>query len=439
MKGISLKARVYIISIIILGTFLFVYLSLRADFQAVPLQSFLVFLVLVAVSNVLYVELPKGGYVTVNFAIYYTLIILFGASISVWIMVLGDLLGEFLNWKINNNKAPWYKILFNEAQFCLAVGLAGLSYEVLAVSGGHLFQNWLALVAALFIFMLINTGAVATVLALTQNLTLMDILSINIKWSVPNFLALAPLGLLIAAVYRSTGIMGVLLFFIPLLVARHSFKLYMDMRKMYLKTIETLATAMEAKDAYTRGHSERVARYTVATAKELKMREDQVENLRYLALLHDIGKTGTRESILNKPGRLDRKEFEVMKKHAELGAEIVRKIEQLQEGYEVVKYHHERWDGGGYPEGISGQNIPLGARIIAVADAFDAMTTNRPYREAMSAQQAWKELQRFAGTQFDPEVVEAFGRALSSLGLEIKEEEEREAVKVRPASIVNSH
>lgn len=177
-----------------------------------------------------------------------------------------------------------------------------------------------------------------------------------------------------------------------------------EIREMSLQTITTIAKMLDAKDSYTEGHSQRVAVYSVRLGKELGMSEDELENLRKIALLHDIGKIGVPDLVLNKPGRLTDEEFAAMKQHTSTGGEIIRTVKTIPGLYDGVKYHHERYDGKGYPEGLSGEDIPYIARIISVADAYDAMTSNRIYRKHLPNEQVIEELKKGAGTQFDPEI-----------------------------------
>jgi HD-GYP domain-containing protein (c-di-GMP phosphodiesterase class II) len=215
------------------------------------------------------------------------------------------------------------------------------------------------------------------------------------------------------------GIIGVLLLIIPLMVARHTFIMYMDMRNQYTSTIKALTKAIDAKDHYTHGHSERVAKYAVLIGQEMHLPEDFLEKLEYLALMHDIGKIGIPEQILNKPSRLSDDEFNMVREHAAVGAEIIENIKYIGEHADIVRHHHERVDGKGYPDGLTGEKISLGAKIVCVADAFDAMTTERVYRRPMTKEEAARELVRCANTQFCEEVVNAFIRVLRRRG-EIK-------------------
>jgi HD-GYP domain-containing protein (c-di-GMP phosphodiesterase class II) len=183
---------------------------------------------------------------------------------------------------------------------------------------------------------------------------------------------------------------------------------------LFVNSVRMLAAAIDAKDPYTRGHSERVAKYSLAIGRQLGLPQKELVNIRVGALLHDVGKIGIDDRILRKPGALTEEEFEVMKTHPVKGEAIMGGVPQLREMLPGMLYHHERWEGGGYPEGLAGEAIPLQARIIALADTFDAMTTNRPYQKAMEIGYVIERIQSFANTRFDPRVVNAFMKALNT-------------------------
>ena len=183
-------------------------------------------------------------------------------------------------------------------------------------------------------------------------------------------------------------------------------------QELFLRGVQMLARALEAKDAYTSGHSIRVSRYAVATAARLGFDDPGLDGIRLGGELHDIGKIGTSEAVLHKPGTLTAEEFRQITEHPALGERMLSPLaHELPDVLGIVRSHHERLDGRGFPDGLRGEKIPIEARIVAVADSFDAMTTRRPYRESRSPDEAFTELRRVAGTQLDPEAVEAFGAA----------------------------
>jgi putative nucleotidyltransferase with HDIG domain len=179
-----------------------------------------------------------------------------------------------------------------------------------------------------------------------------------------------------------------------------------------LESLRAIIMSLEEKDSYTHGHSIRVAEYSVLLAEEIKLSEVEVREVELSALFHDIGKIGIPDNVLLKPARLTRAEFEIMKSHPVRSARILEKISPLRNLIPGIKYHHERYDGLGYPDGLKGENIPLYARMILIADTFDAMTSTRPYRLALDKEIAFEELRRCAGTQFDPGLVESFIRGM---------------------------
>jgi putative nucleotidyltransferase with HDIG domain len=185
-------------------------------------------------------------------------------------------------------------------------------------------------------------------------------------------------------------------------------------QELFLETIRTLAAAIDAKDPYTRGHSERVSSYSMAIARHLGLNQDEVFRVRTAAILHDVGKLGIRDGILNKPGGLTEEEYSVMQQHTAIGAQIMEPIRMLKEVIPGIRNHHETWDGTGYPDRLAGESIPLVARIIGVADTFDAMTTNRPYQEAKSLDHVLAKLRAMSGTRFDPRVVDALLAAVTA-------------------------
>ncbi len=200
-------------------------------------------------------------------------------------------------------------------------------------------------------------------------------------------------------------------------VAIENARLYEKLQQSYLSTIVTLSGIAESKDFYTDKHMKDISEFAVEIARRLGLPDAEVEHIRMAALLHDLGKISVPDDILKKPGKLTAEEMAVIRNHPARGAKMLEAIEPLREAREIILHHHEYFDGSGYPDGLKGKDIPLGARIIAVADAFDAMTTNRPYRKALPMDKVLQELRDFSGRQFDPAIVEILLSILRERGL----------------------
>jgi HD-GYP domain-containing protein (c-di-GMP phosphodiesterase class II) len=183
---------------------------------------------------------------------------------------------------------------------------------------------------------------------------------------------------------------------------------YADMEKAFMETVEVMANALEAKDSYTHGHARQVAQMAMTLGAEMGLDDDEQRMLELAGVFHDIGKIGVSESIINKPGALDDAEWAEIRKHPDIGAQIMAPVEFLQPIRPLIRASHERWDGDGYPDGLHGEEIPLGARIVAVCDAWHAMTSDRAYRMALPTEEALRRLREASGSQFDPGVVDAF-------------------------------
>jgi hypothetical protein len=227
----------------------------------------------------------------------------------------------------------------------------------------------------------------------------------------------APIALMMAVLWQQRlGVFAAVLVLLPLYVAFWAYAQQAQESAAHEATVRTFVRAVEIKDGYTRGHSERVARASVMIARQLGMREDRVVCLRYAGILHDVGKLSVPTRVLTKPGRLDPDELREVQRHPVSGAAMVRDLEFLGEAHAGILHHHERMDGRGYPAGLVGGEIPEFARVIAVADAFDSMTSTRSYRPARGTRAAMIELRRCSGSQFDPRMVDALGHALARHG-----------------------
>ena len=399
-----LKLKIYIGVVAGLAVALFIYLAPSLSLTSDMWLVLTFFIVLSTTTEFMPVDLPVGGRVTIGFPVDFVVILVYGPAWALLVTFLGEIIADTIN-----RKTVWYKILFNASQYALSAGVAGVVYQELGgVVGAVNLTNYIVPAAiCAIIYFLINSNLFMIVISLAEKIHILSVWKKRIRGTVATYLALAPMGFVMAMVYVSTGIWGIILFFFPLILARRSFELYTKMRKVYLDTIRALAAAIDAKDPYTKGHSERVAETSVALALELNLSDKDIENIEYTALLHDIGKIGIADKILGKKDSLTNQEYEKIKEHTIMGANIIKPVDFLKNSYKAIYHHHEKYNGKGYPDGLKSEDIPLSARIIAVADAYDAMGSDRPYRKKLNKDKILNELKDQAGKQFDPEIVKA--------------------------------
>jgi hypothetical protein len=379
----------------------------------IPWVEVTFFIALTAIAEAMPVVMPRGqGSASVSFAIVFTAILTWGPGIGSLVAAVGTMrLHDF------RRRTPIEVIAFNRAQLALSAAACGLTFQALGGVPGRIdaLRDLPALLLGGLAYFAINMAATCCAMVLLHRVSARSVWTDNLKWVVFPYVAITPLGIVLAAVYQNVGVEGILLFFIPLMAARYSFQLYSDMRRIYLSTIEALVRSIEARDPYTSGHSTAVREYTLAVARRMKLPDSELERLEYVSLLHDIGKIAIPDAILLKKGRLTPDEYELVKTHPQVGATIVGEVPVLGDAVGAVRHHHEWYNGSGYPGRLEREGIPLTARILAVADAFDAMTSDRPYKKAYSYQDAVRELTRCAGQQFDPIVVGHFLAAVTKV------------------------
>lgn len=406
---LSLKLYLYIVTLFVLASILMFYLIKTYTISDYVLL--IAFSVLSIIAETFLIPLPKIGAISVSFALSYSAVLLTNPLVAAIIAAIGVAFrcpyvdGRGRVTILNN---PIYKTIFNISEYIINLGLAGITYVALddIINFGFHYYNPIAGTASLIVYILLNTLLMSELMAilLKENVTI--IWKNSFYGMLINILLVSLLGIVLAFSYNSYGIGGLLLFFIPLLLARYTFKLYLDMRKNYFETINVLIRAIEASDPYTSGHSLRVSAYSEAIAKQLGLPQGKIDLIKSAALLHDIGKIGIDKNILNKNGRLEKEEFETIKSHPEIGATIIADLSYLSNISDIIRHHHERNDGNGYPDGLTHDNIPLETSILTIADSFDAMTTNRPYRSSLSLETALNEVKINAGTQFNPDIVD---------------------------------
>ena len=312
---------------------------------------------------------------------------------------------------------PWYKDLFNRTQLALATGLAAWVWWAAQTQldlDPHLCEITGILVASL-VYFLVNVSAVTFVIHLASGARLRKVWFENYSWLWKSYLVQAPVALLLAKAYQTPLIGGwggftVLFMMLLLYFSRFYWDEKVKVEESFDDTIEVLVSTLDAKDPYTRLHSERVAAIVKSIAERMGFDEHDVKRITYAARIHDIGKVAIPDSILLKPSKLTEEEFELIKTHPQKGLEVLSPMKHRlsKEVQGVILHHHERWDGSGYLAQLKGEAIPLWARIVALADAYEAMTAGRAYSPAKTPQEALNEIIMQAGRQFDPQVVKHF-------------------------------
>lgn len=409
LSGTSVLFKFFYAAVILVGLALAVILSPGVHIDA--WHALVWWVLFIVIADLSPIALPGASAdITVSSTLDYAAIALFGPVPAALVEVVSTLITQLAIAR----RSP-HKVLFNVGLFLITILAAGSVFQWLGgMEAATLAELILPLGACGLVYFAVNTGGVSIVVGLTEGPSPWRVWQKTYSWTLFHLVCFVPLGALIVVVYRVVGIPGVMLFLLPLLLARYTFKMYSDMRQVHIETVRALTSAIDASDPFTRGHSDRVLKYATAIARKLGISERQVEAIQYASLLHDIGKIGIQHDVLLKPGALTEEEWEEMKSHPQTGARIVADLHFLKGAHEVVKHHHERFDGGGYPEGLRGNEIPLEARIVNAADALDAMLSDRPYRDALPIDVAKSELLNGAGTQFDPDVVKALLSVIDS-------------------------
>ncbi len=332
-----------------------------------------------------------------------------------WPMFIGGFTALVVDTLVR--KKPTIRVVFNTAQYMLAVGIAGLVYRALGGTVGldnfsFLFIPFVALVVTFF---LVNHGSVALAVAFSSGVSVREAWGRVGGRALVNDLFSSTLAILLVFLYVRFGLPGIAILVFPLFLVRQLYQMNLQLQEELEEKLELMVKAMEARDPYTSGHSRRVAEYALSIGRELRLSADALDGIKRAALLHDVGKIYEEFApLLRKDGRLTPEERVVMRTHVVRSAELVATAAKLRGSVEgMIKHHHENFDGSGYPDGIAAEQIPIGARIIMIADTLDAMTTDRPYRRAMTFERAIEELQEYAGSQFDPRLVQLVANSAS--------------------------
>ena len=440
MSSLPLKARLYVGSVIVFGALLVVFLGPRATFD----QPFLfaALLLLSAVTSAFKVSLPlakSGSTLSVSYAVDFLALLMLGANETMLVAVASAWSQCTFKMKTRN---PPYRTLFSMACLAITVQAAGWLFLELGGTPGHMGATAVStarpLVGAAIIYFTLNTALIAGAIGLATRQSVLRVWNQNFLWSGPSYFVGAGVAAAAQWVLLGSGLWWLaLLLAAPIILTYKSYKIYMgrmegerrhvqEMADLHLATIEALALAIDAKDQTAQTHIRRVQVYAAGLAKRLGMSDNEIQGVKTAALLHDIGKLAVPEHILSKPGPLTQEEFQKIRIHPQVGAEIISAVPFPYPVAPLILSHHERWDGKGYPQGLKGEEIPLGARILSVVDYFDALTSDRPYHRAMTHDAALGLLQQEAGKALDPTVVQMFIKNLGALA------DEAEQLEVAP-------
>jgi putative nucleotidyltransferase with HDIG domain len=360
---------------------------------------------LTMIASALPVTLPFGTQQGVGSAPILAATFLGGPAVGGWVAALGTTEVRELRGRI-----PWYGSLANHAGLVLPAIAAGVVRQALPYEGLGLIGDFTSAMVGSVAFYGLNVLLASVLLALRTEQPVRTVMVGDLRGSTVNNFALAPIGWLTSIVYEVAW-WATLLFALPLYTTRMAASRFVEMRDMFTQTIGALAEAVDKRDPYTAKHSHRVKEIAVDIGRVMRVSDAELEALEWGGLLHDVGKIGVPDNVLLKQERLNKEERMIMNAHPVLGAQIIAPVSKLAPELPIIRHHHEWYNGSGYPDRLIGDEIPRLARILHVADAFEAMTAARPYRMTpLTAEQALGELRKFAGIQFDPVVVDAFVR-----------------------------
>lgn len=361
-------------------------------------------------ASALPVQMPRGTQVSVSTPPIVAAMLLGGPVAAGWVAAIGT-----TELREIRGRVPWYGTLSNHAGIVIPAIAGALVIEVMRPWGtGAPYHEPFYLLATLVgtgVYFALNVVIAAIGTSLYRDVDFRRVVSSDTRSVFPATAALAPLAWLMALIYLGVGWWATLLFGLPLYTTRLAQQSVVEMRSMFTQTIGALAEAVDKRDPFTSKHSRRVMEIASDIGRVMRLSEADMEALEWGGLLHDVGKIGVPDHVLLKADRLTREERAVMNSHPVLGAQIIAPVTKLAPELPIIRHHHEWYNGSGYPDRLIGEEIPRLARVLHVADAFEAMTAARPYRMIpLSTEQALAELRKFAGIQFDPEVVDAFVR-----------------------------
>ena len=378
---------------------------------------FMIFVILALFAELYATWVPTYRWdISSSIAIYLAALFILGPELAVVLVFLSSLLSElFLRWSSEpaERGASAIPIAFNVSQLVVTVSAAGLLLHLFNRTSLQLvvpFDYALA-IGCFVIYMVLNIAFVTGIVSLTERKPFFHAAFDSTRQFFVQYLVLCVSALLLA-VLRAISVWHVFLALFPLTLVHISFRGYVRLQTEARKTFEQISRLLDERDHYTAVHSQQVAELAVEIGMEMGLSQREIENIEIAARVHDIGKVAIPDAILLKPGPLSDEEWAIMKRHPVISAELIEGLEIYRRVVDAVRHEHERWDGSGYPDGLKGEEIPLLARIIAAADIYNALTTDRPYRKAFSAERTVAILEEMRGTDLDPQVADALLRVI---------------------------
>lgn len=417
MKRLTPKQRTFFYSIYAIAISLIIYSIVDGSFKIKPqqLKEIIFFILVIGLSESVTLCFKKIS-VSTTFALTLGTYLTLGPLPSL-VCLLGGFLIRILKIDENTYKhifnTPIYGTAFNCSMFTISFLVSHLLYKGINTSL-KIESQVIGIIVFSISYFLVNKGLLAMLQGIYAGGAISKYFKNEFFLSMISFLIMIPFGWMFAVLYEHYSYWGIIVPLFPVLLIRYTFTYYAEAKEQYVQTVETLMNAVEARDCYTNGHSKRVAEVASLIAKKLGYRNGQIEKLRIAAMLHDIGKIGISDNILHKPGKLTDEEFATIKSHPEIGEGIIKDVSNLKYTRSIIRNHHERYDGKGYPDGKKGDELSVDVYIIQLADAIDAMASDRPYRKGLPADVIESEIRKGRGTQFHPHVVDAYLDLLQS-------------------------
>lgn len=412
MKGLPLKQRRFFCCIYALAIIIIACSLIQENFNIYieDYNRIIFFIAITGLTESVTLYFNKISFST-TFAVTLATYMLFGPFESIIILLSGFLIRVL---KVDSNtykhlfNTPCYGTLFNCSMF--TVSLLGANYIIMYMVKQIVWiQDSIILIIVFSAsYFIINKIILSCMMKLYTGQSFRYCFIKDLKLGILNYIIMIPFGVILVYLYTQYSYWGIIFILFPVLLVKYTFTYYADSQSQFIQTVESLMNAIEARDNYTEGHSHRVAEVAAILAERMGFNEWKIEKLRIGAMLHDVGKIGISDAILNKPGPLTEEEFTIIKSHPIIGEGIIKGIKNFDDIRMIVRHHHERFDGKGYPDGKKGDELPLEVYIIQIADAIDAMASDRPYRKGLPKDVIIKIIEENMGSQFHPNVARAY-------------------------------